>query len=75
MSISKNLDYKQYVFGLPRTLHSLIPIFTSKHTFFTSNNGIFNTNLHTHFFYTSFIKETPKNRYTRKQPTHFSMKP
>ena len=50
MSISKNLDYKQYVFGLPRTLHSLIPIFTSKHTFFTSNNGIFNTNLHTNFF-------------------------
>ena len=48
--IKKRLD--QYAFGLPRTPKSLIPFFTSKHTFFTSNNAIFNIITHTHFFYT-----------------------
>ena len=28
-----------------------------------------------HIFFTLLIKKTPKNRYTRKQPTHFSMTP
>ena len=32
--------------------NSLIPFFTPKHTFFTSNNVIFNSNKHTHCFKT-----------------------
>ena len=36
----------------------LIPFFTPKNKFFTSNNVIFNTNTHTHFF-TIFNKENP----------------
>ena len=43
---------EQYVFGLPRTANSLIPFFTSKHTFFTNNNAIFNIITHAYFFYT-----------------------
>ena len=55
--IKKRLD--QYVFGLPRTPKSLIPFFTSKHTFFTSNNAIFNIITHTHFFLYFLIKQNP----------------
>ena len=46
----------------------------NKHTF-QSNNAIFNTTTQTHFFLHFLIKRTPKNRYTRKQPTHFSIMP
>ena len=34
---------------------------------------IFNANTHTHIFTLFNRKKTPKNRYTRKQPTHFSV--
>ena len=59
---------------LPSAKISPIPFFTPKHTFFTSNDAIFNPTTHTHFF-TLFNKKIHKNRYTRKQPTHFSMTP
>ena len=52
----------------------LIPSPTLVNTFFTSNNAILTPTTQTHSFYT-FNKKTPKNRYTRKQPTHFSMTP
>ena len=39
-------------FGATYRTNLLIPFFTSKHTFFTSNNVIFNTITHAHFFYT-----------------------
>ena len=37
---------------LPSAKISPIPFFTPKHTFFTSNDAIFNPTTHTHFFYT-----------------------
>ena len=43
---------KQFVFGLTRTPNSLIPFFTPKHTFLTSNNVVFNRITYTLFFYT-----------------------
>ena len=43
---------KQFVFGLPRTPNSLIPFFTPKHTFLTSNNVVFNIITYTLFSYT-----------------------
>ena len=70
-----NPTKKQFVFGLPRTPNSLIPFFTPKHTFLTSNNVVFNIITYTLFF-TLFNQRKPfKNKYTRKQPTHFFMKP
>ena len=58
---------------LGQNLH--IPFFTPKHALLTSNNVIFNTNTHTHFFKLFSRRRPPKNRYTRKQPTHFSKTP
>ena len=50
-------------------------LFHTKTALLTSNNVIFNTNTHTHFFTLFSRRRPPKNRYTRKQPTHFSMTP
>ena len=44
-------------------------------TFFTSNNAILTPTTHTHFFYTFNQKKAIKNRYTRKQLTHFFKAP
>ena len=54
--------------------NSLIRFLKPKTTFFTSTNAIFNIITYTHSFCT-FNKKPLKNGYTRKQPTHFSMKP
>ena len=55
----------------PQFTHTL---FHTKNIFFASSNAIFDINTHTHFLH-FVIKKPSKNRYTRKQPTHFSMKP
>ena len=49
---------KQFVFGLPRVPNSLIPFFTPKHTFLTSNNVVFNIITYTLFLH-FLIKENP----------------
>ena len=55
--------------------NSLIPLFTLINTPFTSNNTIFIYITHTHVF-TLFNQKNPsKNKYRRKQLTHFSMTP
>ena len=59
-------------FAATQRHNTLIRFFTLINTFFTSNNAIFNSITQTHIFHT-FNKKTPKNRYKRKQPTHFSM--
>ena len=46
------LNLQQCVLQLPSAKIHSYPFFTPKHTFFTSNNAIFDTNTHTHFFYT-----------------------
>ena len=55
----------------PQFTHTFFHII---HTLFTSNNAILTSTLQTHFFMLSKQK-TPKSRYTRKQPRHFSFKP
>ena len=64
-----------FLSGLAPQIH-LYLFFTPKHTFLASTNALFNIITYRHFF-TLFNKKkrNPKNRYTRKQPTHFTIKP
>ena len=55
--------------------NSLITSPTLINIFFTSNNAIFNATTQAHFLTLFNQEKPPKNRYTRKQPTHFSMTP
>ena len=61
-------NFRQYVFGLPSAIIRLYPFFKPKNTFSQVHNHIYT------FFLHFLIKNPPKNGYTRKQPTHFSMK-
>ena len=65
------ISVKVVCFAATHRHNSLIRFFTLINTFFTSNNAIFNTITHTPLRFPPPLPH--KNRYTRKQPTHFSM--
>ena len=67
--------YQQYVFGPPSANINLYP-FSHQNINFSKVTMQFLTSTHIHIFFTRFNrKNLPKNRYTRKQPTHFSITP